>query len=610
MHINTHDVVIRYLRFRRGNLKVRDDALGGYPVGNVIIDHVSASWGLDENLSLYRHMEPVEGMPAKKLPVENLTIQWSISSEALDRNNHAFGGTWGGQDCSFHHNLFACNTGRNPSIGMGGLFDFRNNVLFNWQHRTIDGGDGSSRVNLVANYFKPGPATTDEDLRHRICKIDTRPLASTSIPGVGKWYVDGNVVEGNPEITADNWAGGVQYSEAGRRSRTRSSPGPTEEDVRASEPFPAPAVAQQSAEEAYELVLAHAGASLPRRDAVDVRVIESVRTGRPTFGDGIIDSPADVGGWPEYRVGPGPRGRRRRRHARRLGDAPRPRPERPVGREDGRRRRRLHRHRGVPERHRPDGLRRLHEAGEQPERTASSDRRTGGGPMRRTPGVAAGLGLALFVLLIAVATGRAAGRQPPQLRRPRRAGRLVYATDDRGQPRPRLLPMRLRGRRRRHPRRPGPGRGRPGRGGQRAEDPGGHRPRRAPARRRTRHPRARCCSWPVATRSRGSLRIATGGVVLRGQGDGPGGTVLVATGTDRRPLIRIEGGRTGGSSPRRRCGSPTTTSPSGLDRLRLDRHRRACASGDAILVEHPEHRRLDRVARDGPVRPRRRRVPS
>ena len=86
VHINTHDVVIRYMRFRRGNLKVRDDALGGNPVGNVIIDHVSASWGLDENLSLYRHMVPVEGRPAKKLPVENLTIQWSISSEALDRN--------------------------------------------------------------------------------------------------------------------------------------------------------------------------------------------------------------------------------------------------------------------------------------------------------------------------------------------------------------------------------------------------------------------------------------------------------------------------------------------------------------------------------------------
>ena len=278
VHINTHDVIIRYMRFRRGNLKVRDDSLGGNPVGNVIIDHVSASWGLDENLTLYRHMVPVEGMPAKKLPVENLTIQWSISSEALDRNRHAFGGTWGGKGCSFHHNLFACNTGRNPSIGMGGLFDFRNNVLFNWKHRTIDGGDGSSRVNIVANYLKPGPATTDERLRRRICKIDTR-RSQYEFPGVGKWYVDGNVLEGSPEITADNWAG-VHYSEA-QKIKDEIVPKATEEDARASEPFPSHPVRQQSAGEAYELVLAHAGASLPRRDAVDLRVIESVRNGRP-----------------------------------------------------------------------------------------------------------------------------------------------------------------------------------------------------------------------------------------------------------------------------------------------------------------------------------------
>ena len=90
-----------------GNLKVRDDALGGHPVRNVIVDHVSASWGLDENLSLYRHIAKGPDGKLKKLPVENLTIQWTISSEALDRYNHAFGGTWGGQNCSFHHNLFA-----------------------------------------------------------------------------------------------------------------------------------------------------------------------------------------------------------------------------------------------------------------------------------------------------------------------------------------------------------------------------------------------------------------------------------------------------------------------------------------------------------------------
>ena len=168
--INTHDVVLRYLRFRRGNLKDRDDALGGYPVRNIIVDHCSASWGLDENLSLYRYMQKMGGGPDKKRPAENLTIQWCISSEALDLNNHAFGATWGGRNGSFHHNLFACNTGRNPSIGWGDHFDFRNNVLFNWRHRTVDGGDASSMVNIVANYYKPGPAVNPGSARYRICR--------------------------------------------------------------------------------------------------------------------------------------------------------------------------------------------------------------------------------------------------------------------------------------------------------------------------------------------------------------------------------------------------------------------------------------------------------
>jgi hypothetical protein len=301
--INTHDVVLRYLRFRRGNLKVRDDALGGYPVKNIIIDHVSASWGLDENLSLYRHIVKLPGGKLKKLPVENLTIQWTISSEALNRYNHAFGGTWGGKNCSFHHNLFACNTGRNPSIGFGGGFDFRNNVLFNWRHRTIDGGDGSSRINIVANYFKPGPATSGE-LRYRICRAMARNYKD-EYPGFGKWYVAGNHVDGYPKVTANNWAGGVQYAPP-RKYRDTIVPMGTEKDVRAFKPFPAAPITEHTAVEAYEQVLSHAGASLPRRDPVDVRIIQTVRTGKPTFKNGIIDSPADVGGWPEYKPGAGP----------------------------------------------------------------------------------------------------------------------------------------------------------------------------------------------------------------------------------------------------------------------------------------------------------------
>ena len=298
--INTHDVVIRYLRFRRGNLKRRDDALGGYPVGNIIVDHVSASWGLDENLTLYRYIGKTPDGADDKRAVENITIQWCISSEALDLNNHAFGGTWGGKNCSFHHNLFACNTGRNPSIGMSGTFDFRNNVIFNWRHRTMDGGDGSSRVNVVANYYKPGPVTEGE-LRFRICRAQARN-SRDRYPGFGKWYVADNFVHGFPAVTANNWAGGVQYDRE-TRQKDEIIPAGTEAAVRWHEPFETTPVTLHTAEQALELVLAQAGASLPRRDPVDARVIESVRTGKPSFNLGIIDTPADVGGWPEYKAG-------------------------------------------------------------------------------------------------------------------------------------------------------------------------------------------------------------------------------------------------------------------------------------------------------------------
>jgi pectate lyase len=302
VHINTHDVIVRYLRFRRGSFKVRDDALGGYPVSDIIVDHVSASWGLDENLSLYRWIKD-EGGKQLKMPLERVTIQWSITSEALNRFNHAFGGTWGGNPCSFHHNLFACNTGRNPSIGMNGEFDFRNNVIFNWAHRTADGGDGSSRVNLVNNYFKPGPAT-EGDLRHRIAKMQAR-WQGDDHPGCGLWYIEGNHVDGFPKITANNWDGGIYYNPA-ERAKDTIVPQATEAEVRSLQEFKSPPVATETAEAAYEHVLAHAGASLPRRDPVDLRVIETVRTGRPTFKNGIIDDPAEVGGWPRYEGGPAP----------------------------------------------------------------------------------------------------------------------------------------------------------------------------------------------------------------------------------------------------------------------------------------------------------------
>jgi len=300
--IDTHDVVIRHMRFRRGQTNVadRDDSLGGNPVGNIMIDHVSASWGLDENMSMYRHMyRPPDGQRELKLPTVNITIQWSIFSEALDTYNHAFGSTIGGHNSTFHHNLWACNTGRNPSVGMDGDFTLVNNVIFNWRHRTVDGGDHNSYYNIINNYFKPGPVTpTTQPIGWRVLKPEARRGKDTP-KDFGKAYVAGNIVEGNERVSADNWAGGVQLGE-------EFDPAEVLPKVRAEKPSRMNPLPIEDAPTAYQAVLEHAGATRPRRDAVDQRVIEMVRTGKVTHeaGKGIIRDINEVGGYPQYRGEP------------------------------------------------------------------------------------------------------------------------------------------------------------------------------------------------------------------------------------------------------------------------------------------------------------------
>ncbi len=148
-------------------------------------------------------------------------MQWNISSEALNTYNHAFGGTWGGRNSSFHHNLFACNTGRNPSIGMTYDFNFVNNVLFNWRHRTVDGGDKDSLYNIINNYYKPGPAVNPGPIAYRILDPSATQTKQDPTPHFGKAYVAGNVVEGNEKVTKDNWAAACNSPMAARRTTRR-----------------------------------------------------------------------------------------------------------------------------------------------------------------------------------------------------------------------------------------------------------------------------------------------------------------------------------------------------------------------------------------------------
>lgn len=329
VQLDTHDVVVRHMRFRRGKTEAadRDDSFGGNPIGNIMIDHVSASWSLDENISMYRHMFDHDNdgsTPSLKLPTVNVTIQNSISSESLNIYHHAFGSTIGGLNSTFHHNLWACNTGRNPSVGMYGDFTFVNNVLFNYRHRTVDGGDHKSFFNIINNYYKPGPGTPNAEIAYRLLKPESE-RSKTVVDNFGKAYVSGNIVDGYERVTKDNWDGGVQPGSRAPRSEVLAK-------IRLNEPIKHAPLQIQPADKAYESVLANAGATLPRRDSVDERIIRQTRTGiippreiakgsqekakfygyAQKFTDelaeqvkkGYVTDPSEVGGWPDYKGTP------------------------------------------------------------------------------------------------------------------------------------------------------------------------------------------------------------------------------------------------------------------------------------------------------------------
>jgi hypothetical protein len=319
--IDTHDVVLRHLRFRRGAQDVgfRDDAVGGNPVGNIMIDHVSASWGLDENMSIYRHVYDRDAKgKGEKLPTVNVTIQNSIFSEGMDSYNHAFGSTIGGHNSMFYHNLWASNISRNCSVGMDGGFNFVNNVIYNWWNRSVDGGDHNSFYNIINNYFKPGPITPlDKPISYRLLKPEAGRDKSRPV-SFGKAYVAGNIVEGNKKVTADNWDGGVQLADEYKLADFVK-------DIKVNKAFDMPVVDIQDTKKAYNFVLENAGATFPKRDAVDTRVVKTVITGKAiyvqdaplfipkyvkrrlpadSYKQGIITDIRQVGGLPEYKGQP------------------------------------------------------------------------------------------------------------------------------------------------------------------------------------------------------------------------------------------------------------------------------------------------------------------
>ncbi|WP_445431646.1 pectate lyase family protein [Chryseobacterium indoltheticum] len=296
------NVIIRYMRFRMGDQKkFEGDALGARFIKNLIVDHCSMSWSTDETVSIYVN--------------ENTTLQWCVISESLrnsahQKGAHGYGGIAGGKFASFHHNIYANHDSRNPRLGeyagskfaLTDLTDFRNNVIYNWGHNNLYGGEGMN-VNMVNNYYKPGPASMN---KKRIVAIDKNEKPETEVYNIwGKYYINGNVSEGNPDVTADNWNLGVfnqmkpayNLTDADKNSIKINQPHDIQNNVKTDSP-----------KEAYEKILKIGGASLVK-DAVDLRVLEHVANGtfshKGSLGsdNGIIDSQEDVGGFPDLKMG-------------------------------------------------------------------------------------------------------------------------------------------------------------------------------------------------------------------------------------------------------------------------------------------------------------------
>ena len=306
--------IIRYIRFRPGDENGGEpDGLGAMDSENIIVDHCSVSWSVDECLSVYGS--------------KNTTVQWCIASQSLCNSTHVkkahgYGGNWGGSGASYHHNLIAHHVSRTPRLGprpgtqTDERMDMRNNVIYNWIDNGCYGGEGMN-VNIVNNYYKPGPGTKSGTKGMRIASVNIRTSEytkhDTSSPNDwdkmwhvwGKYYVDGNVNSTYSQVTEDNWTYGM-YNQIDASGNDGTYTAVTKDTIRITTPIAYEAVTTHTADVAYERVLDLVGASL-HRDALDQIIIDDVRNGTATFtasgnAKGIIDHPSDVkgDGWEKW----------------------------------------------------------------------------------------------------------------------------------------------------------------------------------------------------------------------------------------------------------------------------------------------------------------------
>ena len=300
--VDADNVIIRFVRFRMGDeKKTEDDAIWGRYRKNIILDHCSMSWSTDECASFYGNI--------------NFTMQWCIMTESLcksvhDKGDHGYGGIWGGKNASFHHNLLANHKNRNPRIDHPQIYDnnvsthrgnvdVRCNTIYNWGDDVTYGGE-DGWFNIVNNYYKKGPASTDRAYYVNAYADYTKDgkVYANKYPEL---YMSGNV---NTARTIENGVGGITWKHGGSyanyntvKSVPHTISGPSSETVY---------VTTHSASDAFAKICSSAGASL-KRDAVDARATGDAQSGKATYADGgngskngIIDTQSAVGGWSTY----------------------------------------------------------------------------------------------------------------------------------------------------------------------------------------------------------------------------------------------------------------------------------------------------------------------
>lgn len=304
------NILVRYIRFRMGDKNQNaslgnDDSFDGIGHKNIMIDHCTMSWSDDEAFTVYGG--------------DSTSLQWNFISEPLNYSyhdegagiqNHGYGGIQGGRHISIHHNLFAHCESRTPRFDgtrniapyTAGLenVDFVNNVIYNWGINNVYGGEGGN-YNLVNNYYKYGPSTNN-GVKYRVAN----PYKQTSTPVIpyGKYFINGNYIDGSTTNTNNNWRGVTM--DGGTNADTSLAKVITPFNVLGG------GISTQAAVSAYDLVLLNAGATYPTRDTLDQRIANDVRyrTGRIIDVQGgyphLTPYPQTVNAWPNLASTPAP----------------------------------------------------------------------------------------------------------------------------------------------------------------------------------------------------------------------------------------------------------------------------------------------------------------